>query len=436
MSYQNPTGLGKSSGLSNIISQEFSKVPSEQTNSKAVNTANIASLAQGVLNSITPKKEALKEFTATQKRQQQNLYNDVASYSLGYEDFDKQSDTFFHNLIDKYSEIQGHLNNGTLVDEQLGRKDLAKINNLVNVYGDAIPRMLRISQAIETASQDPNSPQLSVTGPPVEQMQIITKITNGDKVDIIQEGDSIILKDPDTGAILNVAEFNKAFSNTKNPYLKYEADVTKPLQTAFTSYMKDKENNFTSAFTTPEKIKNRNGDEVEITTMTIPQQKALKNAMIGVDNKSTGVPDGQFTALINEEGESIWEDIMDGGRGYDVFTEEEGKGPALEWFAGKNGVPVPGDKEFPLYKKQYDTMLNYLSEKSLQENAASEGIKLITEDKDPKFKDDNENEGQPDGSGPRAMNQPKTQAEFNKQWNSLKPGEKLTGPNGIEYEKK
>ena len=424
MSYENPTGLGKQSSLSSIISQAARPNKQEAQKQARVN-ANVASLAQGVLNSITPKKDALKDFTATQKNKQQNLYNDIASYDLGYKDFDKQSDTFFHNLIDKYSEIQGHLNNGTLVDEQLGRKDLAKINNLVNVYGDAIPRMLKISQAIETASKDPNSPQLSITGPPVDQMQIITKITNGEKIDIIQEGDSIILKDPETGTILNVAEFNKAFSNNKNPYLKYEADVSKPLETAFTSYMKDKENNFTSAFTTPEKIKNRNGDEVEITTMTIPQQNALKDAMIGVDNKSTGVPDGQFTALINEEGESIWEDVMDGGRGYDVFTEEEGKGPALEWFAGKNGVPAPGDPEFPLYKKQYETMLLYLSDKALQDNAASEGIKLITENKDPKPKDDNENEGQP-----------KTQAEFNKQWNSLKPGEKLTGPNGIEYEKK
>tara|TARA_R110002153_G_scaffold46567_2_gene131512 strand:- start:1379 stop:2686 length:1308 start_codon:yes stop_codon:yes gene_type:complete len=435
MSYKNPTGLSTGSSLSTIISQQFGKGPNrEEAQKKARTTANIASLAQGVLSSITPKKVALKDFTATQKNKQQNLYNDIASYDLGYKDFDKQSDTFFHNLIDKYSEIQGHLNNGTLVDEQLGRKDLAKINNLVNVYGDAIPRMLKISQAIERASKDPNSPQLSITGPPVDQMQIITKITNGEKVDIIQEGDSIILKDPETGTILNVAEFNKAFSNNTNPYLKYEADVSKPLDTAFTSYMKDKENNFTSAFTTPEKITDRNGKEVEITTMTIPQQVSLKKAMIGVDNESTGVPDGQFTALINEQGESIWEDIMDGGRGYDVFKDDDGS--ALEWYAGKNGVPVPGDKEFPLYQKQYETMLAYLSNKSLQDNAASEGIKLITENKDPKPKDDNENEGQSDGSGPRAMNQPKTQAEFNKQWNSLKPGEKLTGPNGIEYEKK
>ena len=50
--------------------------------------------------------------------------------------------------------------------------------------------------------------------------------------------------------------------------------------------------------------------------------------------------------------------------------------------------------------------------------------------------DDNENKGQVDGSGPRAMNQPKTQKEFNRQWNTLKPGESLVGPNGVEYTKK
>ena len=125
---------------------------------------------------------------------------------------------------------------------------------------------------------------------------------------------------------------------------------------------------------------------------------------------------------------------MDGGRGYSEFTKEESQGEALEWFAGKNSIPAPGDPEFELYKRQYDVMLDYLSTRALQDNAASEGIELLTED--PKLKDDNENEGQSDGSGPRAMNQPETQAEFNKQWNSLKPGEKLTGPNGVEYIKK
>ncbi len=142
--------------------------------------------------------------------------------------------------------------------------------------------------------------------------------------------------------------------------------------------------------------------------------------MVGVENKSTGVPDGQFTALIAEEGESIWEDIMD-GRGYSEFTKEESQGEALEWFAGKNSIPAPDDPEFELYKRQYDVMLDYLSTRALQDNAASEGIELLTETVKPKVV-----------NGQEVI----TQKEFNKQWNSLKTGEKLTGPNGVEYIKK
>lgn len=433
MSYANPQGPGSQKNSTGIDtsamaeSRQLQQAREQQRRNRTMTNAN--ALAQGVINSIGSKKEALKEFTKGQKRDQQNLYNDVASYSLGYEDFNKKSDIFFHDLIDKYSEIQGHLNNGTMVDEQLGRQDLAKIKNLVNVYGDAVPRMQKIAAAIDQASNDPDSPQLSVTGAPPEQMQIITKIVNGDNIDIIQDGDSIILKDPDNGAILNVGEFNKAFANNKNPYLKYEADVEKPLKTAFTNYMKDDEDQFTSLFTTPVTRKDRNGDDVKITTMTLEQQDKLRNAMIGPINKSTGLPQGQFTDLIRLEGESIWEDVMDGGRGYKDFDGED-EDVAVEWFAGKNSVPVPGDPEFPLYKKQYDVMLNYLSTRALEDNAAAEGIELDT-----LKPDDNENKGSKDGSGPKAAGS-LTQEEFNKKWNTLKPGESLVGPNGVEYTKK
>ena len=418
MSYENPQAPNSNNALSGIISKAGEASRAESLRQEKVNRANITSLAQGFVNSITPKKNALKEFTKSQKNQQQDLYDAISSTDLGYKDFDASSDKMMHGLIDDFSTIQGHLNNGTMVDEQLGRRDLAKIKNKVNTYAAAIPRFKAITSAITKASEDPNSPQLSITGPPVDQMEIITKITNGKKVNIIQNGDSIILEDPDTGSILNVAEFNKAFDDPKSPYLVYEADVTEPLKDAFTSYMKDDEGSFTANFTTPEIRKDRNNNDVEITTMTVEQQQQLKNAMIGVENKSTGVPDGQFTALIAEEGESIWEDIMDGGRGYDEFTKE--KGEALEWFAGKNSIPAPDDPEFELYKRQYDVMLDYLSTRALQDNAASEGIELLTETVKPKVV-----------NGEEVI----TQKEFNKQWNSLKPGEKLTGPNGVEYTK-
>ncbi len=425
MSYANPQGPGSQQNSSGINTSAMSEsrqrqqAIEQQRRNRSMTNAN--ALAQGVINSIGSKQEALKEFTKNQKRDQQNLYNDVASYSLGYEEFNKKSDIFFHDLIDKYSEIQGHLNNGTMVDEQLGRQDLSRIKNLVNVYGDAVPRMQKIAAAIEQASNDPDSPQLSITGAPPEQMQIITKIVNGDNIDIIQDGDSIILKDPDNGAILNVGEFNKAFANNKNPYLKYEADVEKPLGQAFSNYVKNDEDQFTELFITPVTRQNKNGDDIEINTMTLDQQNKLKNAMIGPINKSTGLPQGQFTDLIRLEGESIWEDIMDGGRGYEDFDGED-ENVAVEWFAGKNSVPVPGDDEFELYKKQYDVMLNYLSSRSLEDNAAAEGIELDTK---------------PTGNQPADdEDKPLTQQEFNKKWNTLKPGESLVGPNGVEYTKK
>ena len=186
--------------------------------------------------------------------------------------------------------------------------------------------------------------------------------------------------------------------------------------------MKDNEGNFTERYTDVKTETNRAGQEVKITTMPLEKQELLKKAMIGIDNKTTGVPDGMFTDLILQEGESIWEDLMDGGRGYTVFKDGEQE-DALEWFAGKDGVPSPEDDEFPLYQKQYETMLVYLSNKALQENADEEGIELINEPK----ADVQKNE---DGLVIE------TQEDFNIKWNALKPGESLVGPDKRKYTKK
>ena len=422
MSYENPTSSIQTSSLIDIIA-DASKVTQQGVAQKeARKTQNINALAQGVLNSITPKKQALKDFTQGQKRGQQSLYEKVGSSSLGFEKFDLNKDAFFHSLIDKYSEIEAHLNNGTLKDEQLGKKDLADIRNMVKVYGAAVPRIINIADKIQASIDNPSGPQLSITGAPVSQLQIIAKLKRGEAIDITNEGNSIVLTDPETGQKLNVEEFNRAFGNSKNPYLKYEADIKKPLKSAFTNYMKDNEGNFTERYTDVKTEINRAGQEVKITTMPLEKQELLKKAMIGIDNKTTGVPDGMFSDLILQDGESIWEDLMDGGRGYNVFEDDEQE-DALEWLAGKDGVPSPEDPEFPLYKKQYETMLVYLSNKALQENADEEGIELINKPKADVQKND-------DGLVIE------TQEDFNIKWNALKPGESLVGPDKRKYTKK
>jgi len=426
MSYEN-TSSDNASNLSNIIANANKVTKQELDKKQAITNQNINSLSKGVLNSITPKKNALKEFTQTQRKGQQNLYDKTGSYSLGFDAFDKKKNVFFHELIDQYSEIEFNLNNHKFVDEALGRKDLANIKNMVTVYGDAVPRILNIADKIEASIQNPTGPQLSVTGAPPYQLQIITKLKNGEDIDIHNDGNSIILTDPngkEGERTLNVEEFNRAFGDAKNPYLKYEAEIEKPLNGAFTNYMKDNEGNFTARYTTPVTKSNARGDgDVEITTMTQDQQVDLKNAMIGIENKKTGVPDGMFTDLILKDGESIWEDLMDGGRGYKIFTDKEMQGEALEWLAGKDGIPIPGEPNFDLYERQYNTMLDYLSNRALQENAAAEGIELDTEDRAPVKKNDQEEVIE-------------IQEDFNVKWNALASGESLVGPDERKYTKK
>ena len=126
MSYENPQAPNSSNALSGIISKAGEASRAEMLREEKVKRANITSLAQGLVSSITPKKTALKDFTKGQKNQQQDLYDAISNTDLGYKEFDSSSDEMMHGLIDDFSTIQGHLNNGTMVDEQLGRRDLAK----------------------------------------------------------------------------------------------------------------------------------------------------------------------------------------------------------------------------------------------------------------------------------------------------------------------
>ena len=368
MSYSKPTIVRDNisevtSGLKAIGEQQFAR--EQQQRQQNIGTAIQAGMT--IAQSILPKKQALKDFTKGEKKRQQDLYDKVGTYSTGYDAYDANSEAFFHDLISKNNEIQYALNNNQMIDSELGKKDLANIQNLVNMYGEAVPNILATANAIEK-SMEPGARKLSVTGAPVPQLNIIRKIANGDDIKILQEGSTIMLYDPETKEKLNIREFNKAIANNKeNPYLKYEADIKEPLEKAFNNRTKDTEGNFNTNYVTNKKVKTAGGQEVEVPTMSIQQQDQLKDVLKGPINKNTGLPNGQFTKLIELEGESIWED-------------ESNMNNDTQWL----GPLEPGDDGYEEYKKQYNTMLDYLADKSVTDNANQNGIELdiATEDQD------------------------------------------------------
>ena len=173
MSYSNPKIVKDSvsditSGLQTLASQQFQ----QDARQRQQNIGTAIQAGMSIAQSILPKKQALKEFTKGEQKRQQDLYDKVGTYSTGYDAYDANSEAFFHDLISKHNEIQSALNNKLMVDSELGKKDLANIQNLVNMYGEAIPNILATAKGIEK-SMEPGARKLSVTGAPVSQLNII-----------------------------------------------------------------------------------------------------------------------------------------------------------------------------------------------------------------------------------------------------------------------
>ena len=379
MSYRNPTIVKDNisevtSGLKAIGEQQFA----ENVRQRRENIGTAIQAGMSIAQSILPKKQALKEFTKGEQKRQQDLYDKVGTYSTGYDAYDANSEAFFHDLISKHNEIQYALNNKSMVDSELGKKDLANIQNMVNMYGEAIPNILATAKVIEK-SMEPGARKLSVTGAPVPQLNIIRKIANGGDIKILQEGSTIMLYDPETKEKLNIREFNKAIANSKeNPYIKYEADIKTPLEKAFNNRTKDTEGNFNNIYITPKKVTTQGGQEVEAFTINQSQINNLADVLKGPVNRNTGLPNGQFTKLIELDGESIWEDANN------MDNDTQWLGPLQ-----------PGEEGYEKYKDQYNEMLDYLANKSIMDNVKQNNIEIIG--------DDNQNIGQADRSGPKKM---------------------------------
>ena len=340
------------------------------------NNKNVSSLIQGGVNLLTQRKKSLKNFNKSVVKEDQKLYDKVGGFTTEFEGFNEKSEKFFGDLIKEYNTIQTHLNNGTMKDVSLGKKDLANLKALVNQYGKALPKVLatadEINQAAVIASKDgmgaPGT--LSVTGAPPAQLAIIRKISSGgpsgDDIDMRHEGGTIILFDNKTGAELNIREFNRAINDKKNPYLKIVPNLGKGMKNVYDAFNKDNEGKMQNTFTKEAPNQDPN-NPVAARVMSEEQEIKLKNALMGPPRydfkteKNTKYHDGGgYQDMIKRYGESIWEDMMPDG----LTSDENGPMPWPEQ------VPMFGDEDYDeFYNKYYKPMLDYLATTTINQNA-------------------------------------------------------------------
>lgn len=335
-------------------------------------SANIASVVQGGVNLLTEKKKQLKQFNKQVLQEEQRIYDKVGGFVTEYESFNEKQEAFFDGLISQYNEIKTHLDNGTMKDASLGKRDLASIKNLIDQYGRALPNVMASADAITEAANKAGKDgmgapgTLSVTGAPTGQLAILKKIAtpgpSGQDIEMRNEGGAIILYDTKTGAELNIREFNDAISNGQNPYLKFVPDLSKGMTNAYNAFNKNPEGENVNTFTEVVEDPNAQPGDGEIRRMSEANEIKLKEALMGTKrydyttNTITNYRDGgAYKEMINQFGESIWEDMMpDGLKNKPQWPEQ---------------MPMFGDTDYDeFYENFYKPTLEYLATTTINNN--------------------------------------------------------------------
>lgn len=411
MSYSDPKLINDRTieivgGMTEMAKQQFA---ADRQQEQQRITQNISSLVQGGINALTPKAQAMNKLDKAVIKSSQNMYNKIGSsdFDTGLDVWDESLDTFMNGIVDQNNLTIQAMNNGTMIDLSKGQRDIAMYENIVDIYAEAVPNIKAASNVINRSAKATEiSQKLSLTGPPPYQLDIIRKMNTEEAGDlqIIQEGNNIIIRDPnaeyidpETGKVikgteLNINQFNKAITDKENPYFKYAVDTKPDTERNFNQRIKTgKDGAFNPLYVTiNEEAKDSTGQTVTTYNMTPKQQDKFKKDAMG--DKGNGYANGgQFAGLIEEFGESIWEDQMQGGDNNTQYPEEVPVMPT----GSREAIVKSGDKEaLKLYDeqlKEYDTyyndyykpMLDSLANQSLN-NAANNGIVLDKPKEEPK----------------------------------------------------
>ena len=346
---------------------------------------NVTSLIQSGVGMLSAKKDAMKGFTREVLKEERKMYEKVGGMATGYNGYDKKAESFFEGLIDQYNVIKSHLDAGTMKDANLGKRDLATIKNLIDQYGEAIPKVIGTAKAITAASEaagregmgSPNT--LSVAGAPPAQLAIIKKISSGGEsgqdIEMSHRNGTIVLYDTKTGAELNMKEFNKAITNKNNPYLKYVPDLKKGMTNAFDSFNKNHEGAMQETYTKEIPSAESGGEPTRV--MPMNKEEDLKIALMGAkraEYNDDGTPrlskyhsGGAYEKMITDFGESIWEDMM-----------PDGLTKGIEY---ESNPPIFGDDGYDVYyNKYYRPMLDYLATTTINNN--TQGIQRESQNKE------------------------------------------------------
>lgn len=292
---------------------------------------------------------------AEQNKEQQLMFDKVAGIKeTGYGSFDKSMNEFFDAQTEKYFKIKQGIKDGT-VPQMEGNRALSYLNNQVTQFKDAvIPIMAQTKALAEALKIPPGQPGAISSRVPTAQQEVLLELQQGGNVKLVDNDGELVLFRPGSDgkepAMVNVNELLQ-LENSGIKYFETVPDLSESLKSVYDNTVKPGGKDNADLVTFDTKIV---GDQ-EITTKSMTTEQRQKAAQ-------SMVKSNQFKGILDDDTrmKSVWADMMNKDTDWMVFPPN-----------------ATSDQIKAMTQKQRDEAALFLANKSLDDNAAADGIEVI-----------------------------------------------------------
>ncbi len=309
--------------------------------------------AKTIANNIL-QRQSQEQLFAAQNTEQKSMFDKVAGIKeTGYGTFDRNLNSFFDGQVEKYFKIKQGMKDGS-VSQMEGNRTLSYLNNQVTQFKDAvIPITAQAKQLQEALKIPPGQPGAISSRVPTAQQELLLDLIQGGDVNLVDnKGELVLYRAKSEGkeeAMINITELLN-LDNNGVEYFKKVPDVSESLKVAYDNVVKPggKDNADLIMF------ENKKVGDQEVTTkfMTSEQRKKAVDAMVNAN---------QFKGILDDEDrmKSVWADLM---------------GKDTDWMDVKGSTAEETEANI---KKQRDEASIWMANKSLEDNAAVDGVKMV-----------------------------------------------------------
>ncbi len=334
-------------------------ITNQQFNAYLSNRPSVAQemdqmLASVIANNKLERAKQEKLF-AEQNKEQQLMFDKVAGIKeTGYGTFDKSMNEFFDSQTEKYFKIKQGIKDGT-VPQMEGNRALSYLNNQVTQFKDAvIPIMAQTKALAEALKIPPGQPGAISSRVPTAQQEVLLELQQGGNVKLVDNDGELVLfrpggdgKEP---AMVNVNELLQ-LENSGIKYFETVPDLSESLKGVYDNTVKPGGKDNADLVTFNTKIV---GDQ-EVTTKSMTTEQRQKAAQ-------SMVKSNQFKGILDDDTrmKSVWADMMNKDTDWMVFPPN-----------------ATSDQIKAMTQKQREEAALFLANKSLDDNAAADGIEVI-----------------------------------------------------------